>query len=216
MSETYVYPSFYKPIEASEGLEPEQLEASRRIFNDLFDDVMLPNMGDVKRLQLGKGQFYVSLRKRIEVDDWEYSLTLDDRGSREPESSTGIVLKDNEITTRDITIQRIGRDDAHERELWSYRLGLDGIVRRWDGGDVWGKRQKERELGIEDSKMLSGGKTKEEISEIAIESLQTVIENSLPNSRLAEDMGLNKQPVTPEELEGLRDFLNGANYSDLH
>ncbi len=32
----------------------------------------------------------------------------------------------------------------------------------------------------------------------------------MSNSRLEEDMGLNNQPVTLAEIQGLRDFLNSA------
>lgn len=59
--------------------------------------------------------------------------------------------------------------------------------------------------------MLGGDASIEEIVRYALALRQEIIDNSIPNGRLEEDMGLNNQPVTPEEVKGLQDFLATAN-----
>lgn len=211
MSETNNYPDFYQPTEAHKPLEVEQFETSRRTFDDLFDDVMLRNMEDVNQYEIISGASTATLLKHIEVDGQKYTLSLEDRAmSAERDLDSSGSWRDSEKITRQIDLQRI--DGVYGREYWSYRLGADGIVRRWDGGDMWGKRKKERKLGIEESRFSNSNETPEEIAALALANMQDLIEDGIPNARLEEDMGLNNQPVSPEELEGLRSFLDNANY----
>jgi len=207
------YPDFYQPAEGRETLEDAQLQKSAQEFGTLFDDLMLQNMDAVKRFESIKGKPTANLLKHIEVDGQQYTLAVYDNGKREEGSSSfGVAFRASETTERDISLQRI--EDGYGREYWSYRLGADGVVRRWDGGDATAKRQKERELGIEDEGILYGDESLEEIGRVALKKLQNLTENGIPNGRLEEDMGLNKQPVAPEELQGLSDFLQRASFVD--
>jgi hypothetical protein len=143
------------------------------------------------------------------VDDQQYTLSLEDISPRGPRSvHNEVSFRDSETHARVIDLQRIEKGCG--REYWSYRLGSDGVVRRWDGGDMFAKGQKERELGIEEPLMLDQHPTREEMIGALVVERNNLIENVIPNGRLEEDMGFNNQPVSPEELEGLRDFLGAS------
>jgi hypothetical protein len=209
MQEKNKYPKFYKSTESQPTPGTEQLTEASQTFNELFDDLMLQDMDKVESFESIKGEPYVSLRRRIQVEGHTYSLSLVDRGQRDPEKNTGkFTFRDSEIINRDISLQRFD-EKGYVRESWSYRLGADGIVRRWDGGDRTAKRLKEKELGIERLKMPRGDVTSDDEGKAAKALLQ-IITDELPNIRLSEDMGLNNQPVTPDEMQGLQIFLNSA------
>lgn len=209
MSETTQYPNFYEPTEGRPPVDQEQLAETSRAFNGLFDDLMLQGMSEVKQFESIKGQPTANLLRRIGVDGQTYTLALEDKGQRNPSHEThGITFRDSERTTRQISLQRI--DEGYGREYWSYRLGADGIVRRWDMGDATAKRRKDQELGIEGPKTLSGDETFEEMGRVVLANIQSLTTDAIPNGRLEEDMGLNNQPVRPDEIRGLQDFLARA------
>ena len=199
------YPAFYQTSDERITLGAEQLEAGSQAYNGLFDDLMLQGMDDVKRFESIKDRPTASLLRHIEVDGQKYTLALRDKGTSDPNDNThGISFRDSETTTREINLQRV--DDERGREYWSYRLGADGVVRRWDGGDITAKRQKDSELDLEGPEKLPVGVTIEEAARTGIKS----ITEGIPNSRLEEDMGLNNQPVSPVEIQGLQAFLSKA------
>ena len=209
MSETNNYPNFYEPTEGRPPLGVEQLTETTQTFNGLFDELMLHGMDKVKQFEAIKGRPTANLLRLIEVDGQTYSLTLKDKSPRDLASERhGITFRDSESFTREISLQRIA--EGYGREGWSYRLGTDGKVRRWDDGDVIAKMRKNQELGIEGPIMLDGNEKNEDIRQFALASIQSIITDVIPNSRLAEDMGLNNQPVTTEEIKGLQDFLARA------
>lgn len=209
MSEASNYPNFYEPTEGRPAVEAEQLVETAQTFNGLFDDLMLQDMDEVTQFESIKGRPTANLFRRIEIDGQTYSLSLEDRSPRDPDSENqGTSFRDSETNNRLINLQRI--DEGYGREYWSYRLGADGIVRRWDGGDFTAKKRKNRELGIEEPRMLSGDETIEEMGHVILASIQSLIADAIPNSRLEEDMGLNNQPVRPDEIRGLQDFLARA------
>lgn len=209
------YPDFYQPAEERQTLEDAQLQVSAREFGTLFDDLMLQNMDAVEHYEAIEGRPRADLLKHIEVDGQQYSLAVHDKGKREEGSSTsGVAFRASEIIEREISLQRMAAN-GYGRESWSYRQGADGVVRRWDGGDITAEQQKERELGIEDEEILhDGDESLEEIGRAALKNIQNLTEDGIPNRRLEEDMGLNNQPVDPEEIQGLSDFLKRATYVD--
>ncbi len=207
MSEISNYPDFYKSTEGQSKLGTEELIQTNQAFNELFDDLMLIDMEIVKRFESFNDRPVANLLKKIVVDGQKYTLNLEDKSQRDPKSETpDITWRDSEIIIRDISLQR--SDGVYGREYWSYRLGADGIVRRWDGGDITAKTRNERELGIKEPK-IRGNETLDELGKLALAGLQRTIDQ-IPNSRLEEDMGLNNQPVTLAEIQGLQDFLNRA------
>lgn len=181
MSEATHYPNFYEPTEGRTPVGSEQLAETTQAFNGLFDDLMLQGMDKVERFEPIEGRPTANLLRLIEVDGQTYSLALEDKSLKDSDSDAhGTTFRDSERTTRQISLQRIY--ESYGREYWSYMLGADGTVRRWDSGDVAAKMRKDLELGV----------------------------GSISNSRLEEDMGLNNQPVTPDEIRGLQDFLARA------
>lgn len=209
MSEATNYPNFYEPTEGRTPVGTEQLIETTQSFNGLFDDLMLQSMDKVKQFESLKGRPTANLLRRIEEDGQTYTLGLVDKSPREPDSNTqGITFRDSESITREISLQRI--DEGYGREYWSYRLGADGTVRRWDGGDVTAKSRKNRELGIEEPRRLSGDETIEDVERFMLDSIRSITTDYIPSSRLEEDLGLNNQPVTPDEIRGLQDFLARA------
>jgi len=176
------YPQFYQANTFTE-LSQEQLNESSLAFNDLISDLLLENMADVKQFNAIQDSTNANLLKKIVVDGIEYTVAIKDYiKSNSEDNSLGIKFRNSEIINREISVQRI--DDGYGREFWSYRLGPDGVVRRWDGGNITDKLKREKEL-------------------------DSVIK-SIPNSRLEEDMGQNNQPVSPDEIKGLREFIHSA------
>jgi hypothetical protein len=209
MSEATNYPSFYEPTEGRPPVGKEQFADASQAFNRLFDDIMLSHMDQVKQFEPIKGRPTAYLLRYIEVDRQKYTLALKDASLGDLASDTsGIEFRDSERIARSISLQRI--EQSYGRELWDYRLCADGIIRRWDGGDITAKRRKDRELGIERPKMLSGNESFEEIGRVVLTSMHRLVTDTIPNRRLEEDMGLNNQPVTPSEIRGLQDFLARA------
>lgn len=202
------YPDFYRPVEEHQVLDAEELAKASKSFNTLFDDLMLQGMDKVQQFEFIKGRPTANLSRRIDVDGQTFSLSLEEVSLGKPNNDTfGISFRDSERHTRLINLQRI--DESYGREYWSYRLGADGIVRRWDGGDVTDKKIKERELGIEQPKMLGEGSTPQDLGKAALTGIKNITEG-LPNARLEEDMGLNNQPVSPDEIDGLKAFISRA------
>lgn len=210
MPEKDFYPSFHQPNEAGKTLNAEELVTSGRIFSDFFDEVMLRYIDEVKIYESNPDKPTANLFMRIIVDGQEYSFSLEDRGACTHEKSDSrVTFTDSERFTRLIDLQKI--EGCYKREFWSYRLGADGIVRRWDGGDKWAKSQRERKFGItKDFDDIDDDSTPEEILEYLNARSQDLIENVIPNTRLEENMGLNNQPVPPEELDGLKSFISRA------
>lgn len=203
------YPDFHKPA-PSDTLEPEELKRVRGTFNDFFDDLMLRHMDAVKQFKLSS-RTSADLSANVVADGEEYSIHLEDRGERDGENRSGIQFRDSEKLQRIIYLQR--KDGVYGREHWSYRLGADGIVRRWDGGDAYGKLEEERKLGIAKRPLsFDDDVSVEAAAAIARKGLEDLVDNGIPNTRLEEDMGLNNQPVTLEEIQGLKDFIARAEF----
>lgn len=196
MSENNNYPSFYESTEGRPQLNDEQIAESSKSFNDLFDNLMLKHMDKVKRIEYFKDRPEAKLFMQITVDGQIYSLSLEDKTLGQ--HNNDINWRDEELSSRCLNLQRI--DGQYGREYWSYRLGADGIVRRWDGGDM-----KEKGLGLD--RDLSSDKS---IDELVKETEKRIadINNEIANARLEVDMGINNQPVSPDEIRGLIDFIS--------
>ncbi len=173
---------------------------------------MLQDMDEVRQFEYTPGRPTAMLSKRIVVDGQAFSLNLVDNHADEISDDIDSRFRSSEKISREISMQRF--DKGYGREHWSYRLGADGVVRRYDLGDITGKNIKERELGIEQPKMLGLGEdlTREEVQDMALSGIARIVEE-LPNNRLEEDMGLNNQPVSSDEIDGLKGFISKATSS---
>ena len=163
--------------------------------------MMLANMGSVKTYESIKDRPEAHLSFGLINADQNFSLSL---MSRTPGQDDGR-FRPSEVTTKEISVQRI--EGGYGRESTSYRLGVDGIVRRWDGGDVTEKMRKKKELGIADRGFMERGASPDEMVKITSAKIQDMLENQIPNARLEQDMGYNNQPVPVEEINGLREFI---------
>jgi hypothetical protein len=212
MSEVNHYPNFYEPTEGRPPVKAEQIVETAKKFNEIFDDLMLKEMAEVRVFDALKGRPNANLFKRILVDGQTYNLSLEDKSLSDSGNEThGISLRDSERFTRGISLQRTDKE-GYGREFWSYRLGADGTVRRWDAGDMTANNRKEKELGIERPELLSGDESLDEIENLARSAIESLVNDRIPNSRLEEDFGINNQPVTPDEIRGLQEFLAKATY----
>ena len=209
MSGTVQYPYFYEPTEGRPPVATEQLVEAAEAFDGLFEDLMLQNMDQARQFESIKGRPTAKLLMHILVDGQTYTLALEYKGLGDSDGDThDITFRDSERTTREISLQRV--ENGYGREYWNYLLDADGIVRRWDGGDMTAKRRKDQELGIEGPKMLRGDETLEEMGKVVLANIESLVTDTIPNGRLEEDLGLNNQPVTPVEIRGLQDFLARA------
>jgi hypothetical protein len=200
------YPDFYRPFEDMHPLSPEQLETSRQKFDKLFDSFVLDHMKDVDTIKLADDMPQeANLLKIIEVDSQPYSLWLRDKERQE--SNTENVFRKDEIFHREIAVQRKD-SEGQGRERWSYRLCDDGIVRRYDGGDMWAKQEEKKKLGMQYFPTLRVHE-KPDYVELS-KARNSNIENSIQNTRLEADMGLNNQPVSPDEIAGLKAFIDSS------
>lgn len=217
-SEIHHCPSFYEPTDGRQPVDNEPATKTAQTFNELFSDLMLQDMSEVTLFSSIEGHPNASLLRHIIVAGQTYILALEDCGQKDPSSAENDTpYRDSERTTRQINLQRY--DGGLGREHWSYRLGVDGIVRRWDGGDLAAKSHEERELGIE-GPIIASNETAEEMGKIVLTAIQAIQDlptnpnsnftNPIENNRLEEDMGLNNQPITLAEIRGLQDFLATA------
>ena len=205
------YPDFYRPVEERQDLDAEALAKASESFRELFNDLMLQDMDEVRQFESTPGRPTARLSKHIVVDGQTFSLNLVDKHTDENSDDIDSRFRSSEKISQEISMQRI--DKGYGREHWSYRLGADGVVRRYDLGDITGKK-KERELGIEQPKMLGLGEdlTRKEVQDMALSGIARIVEE-LPNNRLEEDMGLNNQPVSSDEIDGLKGFISKATSS---
>ena len=213
------YPDFYRPVEERQDLDAEALAKASESFRELFNDLMLQDMDEVRQFESTPGRPTARLSKHIVVGGQTFSLNLVDKHTDENSDDIDSRFRSSEKISREISMQRI--DKGYGREHWSYRLGADGVVRRYDLGDITGKNIKERELGIEQPKMLGLGEdlTREEVQDMALSGIDMTLSGiariveALPNNRLEEDMGLNNQPVSSDEIDGLKGFISKATSS---
>lgn len=189
--------SFIKPFEelshSSNSREREQISEG---FSKLVDETFFKFAENARIYHDGSRNLLLTLP----VDGSNsYTIALNEKLNTEPPKDE---WESAEEIRKEVAIQRIS--GGFGRERFSYRMGSDGVVRRYNNGDSYKKVQERRALG-EEPPRFSSFNIEEAISytESAIESLK----NELENSRLARAHGLNDQPIEPEEFEKLRDFV---------
>lgn len=196
MSEKQNYPEFYQPTESTNTPEAYEQEKAARLFNEIFDDFMLRYMAKAKHNDILGPE--ISLRIPIIHDGQKYSLEFED--SEVPGDADVSPFRDSEVVSRVMSVE-VKDDDWRGHESWDYQLGKDGVVRRYDKGN---KRHK----SLERQDYYSGDIDK--LLEDEFNELTDISKNILPNRRLAEDAGVNHQPVTLVEIQGFKEFLDSA------
>jgi hypothetical protein len=201
MSEMPNYPDFYQPFESQSTPEAKEQEEVSRLFNEIFDDYMLHHMDSVK-ISSREIAPRANLRLYVKVKGQEYAVGFEDKEIIEDGHTSK--YRDSERHSRLLNIQRV--EDQLGREVWSYQRGKDGVVRRYDLGDEWAKHQKMRTKATEQYP----NSDKKSTGVYALKQIEDSDENVLPNLRLEEDMGINNQPVSLAEMQGLKEFLDSA------
>jgi len=121
--------------------------------------------------------------KRVPSDEWESS----------------------EEICAEISVQRIA--EGLGRNMHSYRLGSDGVVRRYDIGDACAKVQQNKELGIGAAGLDGfGNLTRDELASSLENAINETV-SAIPNNRLDKKMGLNDQPIFIDEMDALAEFV---------
>ena len=173
-----------------EYVQPDNTEAHRAGvgFKDLFEDVMLRNAEDINQYQYDERRSARLFLSRKIDDNHAYSIALG--------STNG--------TDYQISIQELeGRFGglAHR-----YHLDEDGLVRRYDYEPL-----------SEKSKAIDR-MTKQAMATLGISSdpgekaafMLTQLPNKRETDKLARDMGLNDQLVDTNEVNNIRELLEGA------
>ena len=206
-------------------LAEKRLQQASVVFTEIFDNFMLEHMEYVylcANKRLNDARDSANLIGQLLVDGQRYCLSLGDRNRRDirQPGSESTKRRDSEGIARDLDLQTMN-DNVKGQQYWSYRLGLDGVIRRYD---IFKDKNYPGHIDLEYEKkfLIATAKVSTEdllyiemecksnphLAVIKARVMDQIINIDTPNKRLEEDMGLNNQPVSPEELHGLAEFLN--------
>lgn len=194
MSKNYTEVVMPAKISERESLtDAEKLEAGKKL-RELVDEILLRFHGDVKEYNgtIIQGEKQLSILLEVPVGG-EVVLAAVKSSYREKEGATSAEIH--------ITEQQNGRDSRRYR----YHIDpeTDYEVLRYDIDDARGyARMAEHTLKRIDFR-----------SDTALTDINfniSALKNALENQRLEKQMGVNDQPVGPEEIDKLRHFLEDA------
>lgn len=189
---------FFKQTEMHNGQQPEkteeQLIETAELFTELVQKILRENEESISHGSYGEEYSYVQTRFYVdETDNKNYTSVVVQKFLTES-TKYSYPFPLSERTLEDITVQQIR--DGKGRDILSYRLKADGVVRRWNGGDMFVRIQQEK-LGIEDGNLLG-----------AIEKAQEDLVNAdIPVLKVEEELGYQNQPVLPDEIRSLAELL---------
>lgn len=204
ISESNNHPAFY--VDPQERLNQPALEESeiKKVtdrFNQIFDDFMLDNIAEAQEQESIGLNFFdsreISINGLIKDGSTTYQLHMRDS------------LMFN-WQTRTISLQRLDHQ-GYGREYWGYdlsELADIGVVTRRDKGDIRVNVLREQEIGLAPKYLSPSGQEDDLLSSELIRRQLDHIKNELKNNQLEKYMGLNNQPVSLVEINGLADFIN--------
>lgn len=178
---------------SEEGLtNGEKMEAAQS-FKELVDGVFL------KFANLAKVHDHNLLADRSEA-----SLLLAAQQEDNSYVSIGIrsTLKDDGSASKEITVQEIDQD-GYGHNAHRYHMESEDEVLRFDTGDVIENIRTDRAMGIAHDPTT-------EISVDFINKMMASLQNTKENQQLARQMGLNDQPVSPDEIIKLTQLVDAA------
>ena len=188
----------------SEKNEQELLEAAKS-FTELTQKVFRENSDEVTKFKLGDTvQLNVLLKKHV-IDAGNY-LTVSVEKKLNKKINPESPFKPSEIIIEDITVQQM--ENNRGRELLSYRLNADGIVRRWDGGDIYAKAEAERAHRPEENRYSDQTDPPVRDLKMAQKELDDLMNVDLPIARIEESLGYQNQPVGLDEITRLRSLID--------
>ncbi|MGH2852632.1 MAG: hypothetical protein ACRDLF_00350 [Solirubrobacteraceae bacterium] len=193
--------AFIRPFNSADGISEAERERVSAQFQDLVVNTLLNHAGDVRHSDV-LAEESISLRlKNPKEPDVEWSIAVRHKTVTEAPSDE---WESAEEASACIDIQRCAAGLG--REMFSYRLGSDAVLRRVDLGDMYAKAQQRRVAGI-GPRFLTGRESVDEMIQATEENLHHMLTVDLPNSRLEREMGLNDQPIGMQELQGLKAFV---------
>ena len=202
MSETKTFPDFHQDLtrEPDEETRPEindeEKAESVRLFNQAFDHCLSRYQQGVRHEMTEDGRQIDQLMQKIQTGGQAYVLTVVELGPRPFGGLADTDTRPSEDFSRLINLQLIV--DNRPGDLSSYRLSGDGVVRRYDV-DAEANHLLQRMAKSD----IQSATSDDEARQRLIDSQENYVENV----RFEEDMGVNNQPVRPEEVDGLGKFL---------
>lgn len=200
MNERSAKPSWIRPFDNQPlSEETSRRQTAAREFNQLFDELAPDSLANLGRQAADddrqRAVNYLDLVVR--VDGRRYLMTLE-----EGPTSEFLWLRHSEDYSRAVCLTDI------DGNCWGYYLCRDDVVRRVDTTAV--------EVELEGrAELASGGRGLGEAAQPGwdwLEARQRETQARLEAQRLAEDAGLNNQPVTPGEMIELRAVLARADF----
>ncbi len=195
-----------------EAVGEEEQEAVAEKFTSFVSDLLLSYADEVSHFEHSSED---SLLLYKDTDDPNVHYTVAVRRKTDEFEGPRDGFDVDDYTREEISVQKIV--DNYGRDYFGWRLKADGVVRRWTGGDMSAKSQREKELGIYKAPLPMGASMKEMRQRVE-EQLAELRDVTIPNARLEKNMGLNNQPIGMDEFEGLQSFLSsGEMYvPDIH
>lgn len=206
-------PDFIRPFDGSQ-LEVGQPEIAlaAKTFDSFVSDIMLRHVEHVfNRNQRNQAWpiNVVDLNKPANGGEWSISI----RESILPEEHIeGIEAHD--LPRKAVSLFFVDTD-GHEREEFSYGLGHDGIVRRFDGGDDWALEQEINQLGLIEKPIPLPSTMSDEVRDHVFKKMFEAAGEARQNRELEMGLGQNNQPVGIDEINGLVEMLTSADVTPV-
>ncbi len=176
----------------------EKLEAAVK-FRELVDDTLLRNVNDVVSYKPGALLANDNGSSRVSLGVTQEDGSMVSIGARTAASGVEI----NSGSKIEITIQELS-PDGYGHKLHRYHMHTDdGEVRRFDRPDMYKTVSESPYNRIDFNRhpdaIVSG-----------LKRLISGLKNEIENQELAQQMGLNDQPVGPDEIAKLRTLIEAA------
>lgn len=210
-------PEFMQVFDGTQpALSSEEQLAAGQSFESLVDDLMLTHITHVADARASHTKWprdELLLGKPAPAGAWDIHVT----SSKMPKGEDDLPLR--VLPGKMLSLIFFDHEDR-EREEFIYTLGADGTVLREDMGDRWRAEEAEdnlRDEGLlpeESGNMLPSNATDEE-RKAFYDRLFSATDalNGAENAAMEVDMGLNNQPVSVQEIEGLAAMLQAP---DVH
>lgn len=191
-----------------EAINKQEKIAAASEFNALVEDLLVNHVMDAKYLPVQKEES-LHLIAPIEGDDY-WDIYIRDRQEL---SDNELKLPPSEQYKRDITLQE--RSNCTEGQCNNvrhvvYRLCTDSVVRRIDG-DSWTDARERNEFYHELAERLEA----EGEDKSSAELWQMSEEFRREKTNFAEAMGTYNQPVSSEEIKGLKTLLTNPSVKSV-
>ncbi len=194
--------SFIQPFGGEQGVvsEKEQQVVAER-FISLFEETLMNNPTDAQNFSddVSKSEYLTMHIQSKATPQIRHTLAL---RATEMVTESDYDWQQAEEVSKSIGIQVV--EEERGGNIYEYRLGSDGVVRRHD---ITKQKLEDQRAFKKLGKTAVPGETHEEaLVREAAEGIEELL-IGVQNSRLEREMGLNDQPISLTEMEGLEDFV---------